>query len=138
MTYPKRFEGYWIEDNSNEKCSTAKNGRYYWGKVIWKFDDKMCSFKGKWSYCNKTPNSSWRGNYIRPLSDDDRHKLLMKDDVSSSYKAENKTATKEENQNSQKTIKIGDKVINIEGLSDEQIKKLKDMQKMLEVFGKKQ
>ena len=36
-----------------------------------------------------------------------------------------------------KTIKVGDKVINIEGLSDEQIKKLKDMQKMLEMFGKK-
>ena len=37
-----------------------------------------------------------------------------------------------------KTIKVGEKVINIEGLSDEQIKKLKDMQKMLEMFGKKQ
>ena len=37
-----------------------------------------------------------------------------------------------------KTIKVGNKVINIEGLSDKQIKKLKDMQKMLEMFGKKQ
>ena len=145
MTYPKRFEGYWIEDNSNEKCSATKNGRYYWGKVVWKFDDKMCSFKGKWSYCNKTPNRSWRGSYIHPLSDYDKHKLLIKDDVSSNSKAENKTAPKEESQNSKetnknnpKTIKIGDKVINIENLSDEQIKKLKDMQKMLEMFGKKQ
>ena len=144
MTYPKRFEGYWIEDNSNEKCSTAKNGRYYWGKVIWKFDDKMCSFKGKWSYCNKTLNSSWRGSYIRPLSDDDRHKLLIKDDASSNSKVETKTVAKEESQNSKetnknnpKTIKIGDKIINIEGLSDKQIKKLKDMQKMLEMFGNK-
>ena len=144
MTYHKRFEGYWIEDNSNEKCSTAKNGRYYWGKVIWKFDDKMCSFKGKWSYCNKTLNSSWRGSYIRPLSDDDRHKLLIKDDASSNSKVETKTAPKEESQNSKetnknnpKTIKIGDKIINIEGLSDKQIKKLKDMQKMLEMFGNK-
>ncbi len=144
MTYPKRFEGYWIEDNSNEKCSTAKNGRYYWGKVIWKFDDKMCSFKGKWSYCNKTLNSSWRGSYIRPLSDDDRHKLLIKDDASSNSKVETKTVAKEESQNSKEanknnpqTIKIGDKIINIEGLSDKQIKKLKDMQKMLEMFGNK-
>ncbi len=145
MTYPKRFEGYWIEDNSNEKCSTAKNGRYHWGKIVWEFDKNMCSFKGKWSYCNKTPNSGWDGSYIRPLNEDDRHKLLIKDDVSSNSKAETKTAPKEESQNSKetnknnpKTIKIGDKVINIEGLSDEKIKKLKDMQKMLEMFGKKQ
>ena len=88
MTYPKRFEGYWIEDKSNEKCSTAKNGRYYWGKIVWKFDDKMCSFKGSWSYCNKTPNRSWRGSYIRPLNENDRHKLLIKDDASKNSKVE--------------------------------------------------
>ncbi len=42
--------------------------------------------------------------------------------------------TKDTN-NKPKTITVGDKVINIDGLSNEQIKKLKDMQKMLEMFG---
>ncbi len=143
MTYPKRFEGYWIEDKSNEKCSTAKNGRYYWGKIVWKFDDKMCSFKGSWSYCNKTPNRSWRGSYIRPLNENDRHKLLIKDDASKNSKVESNAdapsnTTKEKNDTNQQTITIGDKTIKLESLNDEQIKKLQDMKKMLEIFDKKQ
>ena len=65
MTYPQRFEGYWIEDESRTKCSEPKNGRYYWGKVTWEFDSDMCSFKGKWSYCDEKPSSSWSGTFIR-------------------------------------------------------------------------
>ncbi len=38
----------------------------------------------------------------------------------------------------QKSITVGNKVINIEGLSQEQIKRLQDMKKMLEMFGNKQ
>ena len=46
-------------------------------------------------------------------------------------------SNKELNKNSDKTITVGDKVINIESLNDEQIKKLQDMKKMLEMFGNK-
>ncbi len=67
MTYPQRFEGYWIEDASNTKCSESKNGRYYWGKVTWEFDSDMCSFKGKWSYCDEKPSSNWSGTFIQAL-----------------------------------------------------------------------
>ncbi len=38
----------------------------------------------------------------------------------------------------QKSITVGNKVINIEGLSQEQIKRLQDMKKMLEMLGNKQ
>ena len=46
--------------------------------------------------------------------------------ASDSSEGTNKSATK--------SITIGDKVINIEGLSDEQLNKLKDMQKMLQML----
>ena len=46
-------------------------------------------------------------------------------------------SSKETSKSSAKMITVGDKVINIEGLSDEQIKKLKDMQQMLQMFGNK-
>ena len=67
MTYPQRFEGFWIEDSSNEKCAAPKNGRYYWGRVIWTFDDHLCSFRGKWSYCDAKPDSRWSGHYLHAL-----------------------------------------------------------------------
>jgi hypothetical protein len=67
MTYPQRFEGFWIEDSSSEKCTTPKNGRYHWGRVIWTFDDHMCSFRGTWSYCDAKPDSGWSGHYLHAL-----------------------------------------------------------------------
>ena len=84
MTYPQKFEGFWIEDNSDVKCSTVKNGRYYWGKVVWEFDDDMCSFKGKWGYCNKKPDSSWNGTFIKSLPKEPTKEELIKADSETS------------------------------------------------------
>lgn len=56
------LEGYWIENNSGERCATARNGRYHWGKVRWTFEGSK--FSGAWSYCDKplpASGSHWTG-----------------------------------------------------------------------------
>lgn len=138
MTYPRRLEGFWIEDNSNQKCSEAKNGRYYWGKIVWTFDEDMCTFKGKWSYCNDRPNRNWSGNYIQPLPKEETHQELIDADSTDSKPKEvvqENTAKSSTQTKAPATLNIGDKVIKIEGMSDEEIKKLQEMQKMLQMFG---
>lgn len=53
--------GYWIENSSARKCSSAKNGRYHWGKIEFKFTGN--SFTGKWGYCDGPPTEgSWNGS----------------------------------------------------------------------------
>ena len=62
-----RFDGFWIEDKSSEKCTEALRGRYYWGKL--QIDFTSDRFIGRWNYCKNTIlNKSWNGS--RP--DDDR------------------------------------------------------------------
>lgn len=60
----KVLEGYWIENSSIERCATAKNGRYFWGRIRWTFNGDK--FAGAWSYCDKPiPSSSnWIGERI--------------------------------------------------------------------------
>ena len=55
------FEGYWIEDNSARRCSSAQNGRYYWGRFRIEFDGNRLT--GRWSYCEDREFQSriWRG-----------------------------------------------------------------------------
>jgi hypothetical protein len=52
--------GYWSENNSNRRCSTARNGRYHWGRLRFVFDGS--TFKGAWGYCNDSPTKVWTGN----------------------------------------------------------------------------
>jgi hypothetical protein len=56
------LNGYWIEDGSAARCNTPRNGRYYWGKIRFVFDDS--SFRGVWGYCNNEPKSSWSGKLV--------------------------------------------------------------------------
>ena len=55
------LEGYWIENGSNERCASAKNGRYHWGRIRWTFE--AGKFTGTWSYCDKPVASGggWSG-----------------------------------------------------------------------------
>jgi hypothetical protein len=55
------LEGYWIENSSGERCATAKNGRYYWGRIRWTFESGK--FVGNWSYCDKpvAGGGGWSG-----------------------------------------------------------------------------
>ena len=52
--------GYWTQDTSSSRCSTARNGRYDWGKIRFSFN--ASSFAGLWSYCDDEPTSSWTGS----------------------------------------------------------------------------
>lgn len=53
--------GYWIEDKANQKCSYPKNGRYYWGKLMFVFDGNK--FRGTWGYCDANPSiTDWTGS----------------------------------------------------------------------------
>jgi hypothetical protein len=58
------LEGYWIENGSAERCTTAKNGRFHWGRIRWAFDGNK--FAGTWSYCDKPVASGggWNGERI--------------------------------------------------------------------------
>ena len=57
------LEGYWIENGANERCATARNGRYYWGRIRWTFTGDK--FTGAWGYCDKPPTSGdWNGERI--------------------------------------------------------------------------
>ena len=55
----KVLTGYWLQTNSEKKCSHKKFGTNYWGKITFQFTGK--SFIGKWSYCDDKPFLSWNG-----------------------------------------------------------------------------
>lgn len=57
--YGDLLEGYWIEDNSAERCSSPKNGRYYWGRLRLQFQGDK--FSGMWGYCEKELSKNWTG-----------------------------------------------------------------------------
>lgn len=59
MLFDTTLEGFWIEDHSDRRCATAKNGRYHWGRVAFEFSDN--GFSGKWGYCNDQPSRPWNG-----------------------------------------------------------------------------
>ena len=50
------FEGFWIEDNSSQRCDTPRNGRYFWGRF--RFQVKGEKLEGNWGYCNEALTSS--------------------------------------------------------------------------------
>jgi len=58
------LEGYWVENGSAERCATARNGRFHWGRIRWTFDGNK--FAGTWSYCDKPVASGggWSGERI--------------------------------------------------------------------------
>lgn len=53
------LDSYWIEDHSDRRCSSPKNGRYFWGKLQINFDGDR--FSGKWGYCDDKPSRQWTG-----------------------------------------------------------------------------
>ena len=53
------INGYWVEYSSARRCSTEKDGSFYWGRFV--VDLTGNKFTGKWSYCDAEPGSSWSG-----------------------------------------------------------------------------
>lgn len=58
------LEGWWIENSSNQRCATPRNGRYYWGRIRFTFSGNR--FTGSWSYCDSPVPSqiNWTGERI--------------------------------------------------------------------------
>lgn len=57
--------GYWIEDDSGQRCDSEKDGSVHWGRLVLTFNDDLTSFTGWWSYCNSdTQLGEWVGTRI--------------------------------------------------------------------------
>ena len=54
----KTIKGFWIENSSGKKCSTAKDGRYFWGKTVLKVQQNG-DLSGVWGYCTDKPSQAW-------------------------------------------------------------------------------
>ncbi|PLX70693.1 MAG: hypothetical protein C0602_04075 [Denitrovibrio sp.] len=50
--------GVWIEDASGRKCEEPKQGRFYWGKTVFKIQANG-NLKGQWGYCEDEPSQNW-------------------------------------------------------------------------------
>jgi hypothetical protein len=67
------FDGFWIEDMANERCSEPLRGRYYWGKFKMVFEGEK--FKAKWGYCHDgTLTRSWTGTLVKS-----EEEIILKD-----------------------------------------------------------
>jgi len=53
------LDGYWTESSSGQRCPTAHNGNYYWGKIHFVFSGN--TFTGAWGYCTANPDHPWTG-----------------------------------------------------------------------------
>ncbi|GEM_PF-1040999 len=53
------LDGYWVENSSNQRCSSAYNGSYYWGRIHFVFSGN--TFSGAWGYCTANPDHPWTG-----------------------------------------------------------------------------
>ncbi|MFC1679435.1 DUF1566 domain-containing protein [Elusimicrobiota bacterium] len=63
----KVLTGYWVEDDSGERCDDSKRGRHYWGKVKMKFDRGR--FIAEWGYCDgELDRSDWDGALTKAAS----------------------------------------------------------------------
>ena len=58
----KRLSGYWVQSNSLKKCDFEKYGSYYWGRLVFQFEDDR--FIGIWGYCDDKADGTWNGNLV--------------------------------------------------------------------------
>ena len=55
----KILSGYWVQDESPQRCDYSRYGSYYWGRLT--FDFQGDSFTGEWGFCDGKPQSNWNG-----------------------------------------------------------------------------
>jgi len=54
------FNGYWVQESSDQKCYKIIDGSQYYGRV-W-FEMKSSGhFQGSWGYCDDKPSLGWNG-----------------------------------------------------------------------------
>jgi hypothetical protein len=57
----RKWEGYFIDETVGHSCPDKKNGSYYWGVVIFQFDDAYTRFSGKYDICGEGHTYDWDG-----------------------------------------------------------------------------
>ncbi|MFI4976468.1 MAG: hypothetical protein ACHP84_18180 [Caulobacterales bacterium] len=60
--------GYWMQDTAGQRCDTARNGTYYWGRFNWTLAADGRSFNGLWGYCDAAPDSGWTATRVGGVS----------------------------------------------------------------------
>ena len=56
-------EGYWYQSHASQRCASARNGTYYWGRVQLNFPIESNEFIGFYGHCDGTPLDRWNGTY---------------------------------------------------------------------------
>lgn len=59
VRYNKKLIGFWVENSSGVRCSYARYGSYYWGRMQFDFDGVR--FFGFWGYCEGRADHEWNG-----------------------------------------------------------------------------
>jgi hypothetical protein len=57
-----RWEGYWVEDSGQLKCSEKKDGSINWGVSIFQFNEAYNKFTGEWDSCGDGQRFGWDGS----------------------------------------------------------------------------
>lgn len=60
----RTLTGFWVEDASAANCGSEKDGRNFWGRISFEFNEDFTSFKGKWRWCDQNPTENWNGTRI--------------------------------------------------------------------------
>ncbi len=60
------FNGYWIATSSRYKCTTQRNGSWYWGRIHWTLTTDGQHFVGTSGYCEADPagGTNWNGDRV--------------------------------------------------------------------------
>ena len=53
--------GYWVENESRQRCDSERDGSFHWGRIRWEFNQEMTAFSGWWSYCEAESGDAWTG-----------------------------------------------------------------------------
>lgn len=56
--------GIWVENGSDVRCKTRRDGSYHWGRMVFIFNQAFSQFKGKWGYCQGKPTTKWTGRKL--------------------------------------------------------------------------
>lgn len=56
--------GVWVEDGSDNECSTSRDGSTAWGRIDFTFDAERRVFSGRWGYCDGELSRDWEGTRV--------------------------------------------------------------------------
>ncbi len=55
------LSGIWVEPSSAQKCTSERDGSFYWGVVNFEFNANNTRFSGSWDYCGTSSTRAWTG-----------------------------------------------------------------------------